>query len=116
MITSSTEPRTADKIGWRPAMNRTVISSSDTEKSKPPTSMPDAAAAVPVIGPSRPPAMPAKKAAMENTSTLSSLVLVPWASTAVGESAKARRSRPIRLRRISTMTARQSTVTPSTTW
>ena len=109
MTTSSTEASTGDSTGWRPATNRTVSSSSDTVKSKPPTSMPDAALAVPVTGPSSPPAMPAKKAAMENTSTFSSLVLVPWASMAVGESAKARRRRPIRLRRIRTMTARQAT-------
>ena len=115
-MTSSTEPSTAERTGWRPATNSTVRRSSDTEKSKPPTSMPDAAAACPVIGPSRPPAIPEKKAAIENTRTLSSLVLVPLASTAVGESAKARRSRPIRLRRISTMSARQATVTARTTW
>ena len=92
-----------------------MISSSETEKSKPPTSTPEAAAAVPVIGPISAPAIPAMNADNEKTSTFSSLVLVPWASTAVGASAKARNSRPIRLRRTSTTRARQATATPRTT-
>ena len=107
-VTSSTADRTAPPSVAGPAVTRTAIQNSDWEKSK-------------LVGfttwvsdPSSPPAMAARKALRQNTMTREAVGLTPTLSVAVGESARARSSRPRRVTRTASMATTPATTTLST--
>ena len=92
-VISSSEASTAPPRVAAPVVTSTVTHTSDWKKSK-----------VDVFTtwvsvPRRPPAMAARKAPMQNTMTRAAVGLIPRLSVAVGESARARSTRPSRVTR-----------------
>ena len=107
-VTSRTAESTAPPRVAGPAVTSTAIQNSDWEKSK-------------LVGlttwvsePSRPPAMAARKAVRQKTMTREAVGSTPTLSVAVGESARARSSRPRRVTRTISMARIPATTTART--